>query len=121
MIDTNPVEVESEIRRLCELLEKATQLTARRARDAAVADAQYKRAWAQAVLDAKVGHPPDGKGPTVSEVEARAALQTDKEYVQKRSTEALLQSSIEAGRNIRAQLDALRSIAANMRFLLERA
>ena len=102
-------EVESEIRRLSELAEKVTTEIATRARASAVADGRYTAEHAKAFLAAE--------GP-VAEREAKAAVVTAEEYEDRKIAEALLLSAQEAGRNYRAQLDALRSINANHRALV---
>lgn len=99
--------VESEIYRICGLAEKVTTEIAERARDAAETDANYKKAHASAFLMAQ--------GKTVGDREAVSALETAHEYTLRRIAEARLLAAQEAGRNYRAQLDALRSINANMR------
>lgn len=101
------VNVESEISRLCELAEKVTTEIAKRAVAAAEADANYKRSHAAAWLMAQ--------GKTVGDREAQAAIETADEYMQRRIAEARLLASQEAGRNFRAQLDALRSLNSNLR------
>ncbi len=101
--------VESEIMRLSALAESVTHKLAVRAREAAEADSAYKAGHAKAFLLA------DG---SVAVREAEAAVLCEELYRQKRATEALLLSATEAGRNTRAQLDALRSIAANLRALV---
>lgn len=119
MID-NPHLVEQEILRLSEKLDTATQEMATRSRAFADADAAYQVAYAQAKLqvrDAERGLS-RGERSTVDEVEARAAIATQAEYRAKLHAEALLKTVQEAGRNRRAQLDALRSIAANVRHLI---
>lgn len=104
------VDIEAEIVRLSGLCEKVTHQLAVRARASAEADAAFKREHAKAFLLAE--------GKTVGDREAEAALMTDEQYTAKRIAEALLQSATEAGRNYRAQLDALRSINANQRALV---
>ena len=101
-----PVNVEREIVRLCELCELVVTQIAKRARTAAETDAEYKRLHARAVLEAEG---------TVAEREARAHLAAADEYLARRIAEAELLAAQEAGRNYRAQLDALRSINANVR------
>jgi ribosomal protein S18 acetylase RimI-like enzyme len=101
-----PVNVEREIIRLCECCERVITEIAKRARAAAEADAEYKKVHAQAILKSEG---------TVSEREAHAALATQDQYRDRRIAEALLLAAQEAGRNYRAQLDALRSINANVR------
>lgn len=103
------VEVESEIMRLSRLAEEVTQKLSQRARAAAEADATYKVAHAKALLLAD--------GPQYVR-DAEATVKTESEYRERRATEALLLAAQEAGRNYRAQLDALRSINANLRALV---
>lgn len=106
---TSQVHIESEILRLSELAEQVTQKLSQRARASAEADATYKVAHAKALLLAD--------GPQYVR-DAEATVKTENEYREKRSTEALLLAAQEAGRNYRAQLDALRSINANHRALV---
>lgn len=103
-----PAQVENEIMRISALCEKVTTEIATRARAAAEADVAFKMAHAKASLRAE--------GKTVSEREAEAALFCEDEYRNKRITEAVLLGAQEAGRNYRAQLEALRSINANLRY-----
>ena len=107
-----PAEVEREIMRLAGLAERVTSEMAKRARHAAETDADYKAAAAKAFLKAD--------GP-VAEREAVAQVECETLYRDRRIAEALLQSAVEAGRNYRAQLDALRSINANLRFEMANA
>lgn len=102
-------DVEDEIMRLAALCEKATHAVADRARAAAQADADYKIGHAKAFLQAD--------GP-VAEREAKALTWCEDEYRARRMTEAVLLAAQEAGRNYRSQLEALRSICANMRSLV---
>lgn len=101
------VDVEAEILRLSNLAERVTTALAKRAKRSAEADAAYRSAHARAVLAADGG--------TVSEREASAALATEEEYLDRKLAEAELDAAKEAGRNYRAQLDALRSINASIR------
>ena len=110
MTDPVPqVDIEAEILRLSARAEHITQEIAKRARAAAEADVTYKVAHAKALLLAE--------GPQYIR-DAEATGQTAVEYRERRGTEALLLSAQEAGRNVRAQLDALRSINANHRALV---
>lgn len=101
------VDIEAEIVRLSGLCEKVTHELAQRARMSAEADAAFKREYAKAYLRSEAK--------TAGARDAQAVLATDEQYTAKRIAEALLQSATEAGRNYRAQLDALRSINANIR------
>jgi ribosomal protein L10 len=102
-----PVDVERELLRLCKLLEAATYEFADMAKESAVADAEYKSANARARLQAK--------GLTVGEKEAEATIATEKEYMRRRVSESIADSQRELCRSLRSQLDAVRSIGANLR------
>jgi len=103
-------DVEREIMRLARLGEENLHVLAERAEFAAVADATYKREHAQAVLKADAD--------TVAERDAQAALVTADAYLARRIAEARLMACQEAGRAYRSQLDALRSINANLRAMV---
>ena len=103
------VHIESEILRLSALAEQVTQKLAERARAAAEADVTFKVAHGKALLLAD--------GPQYVR-DAEATVKTEREYREKRASEALLLAAQEAGRNYRAQLDSLRSINANHRQLV---
>lgn len=110
MTDPTPqVDIESEIVRLSARAEDVTQKLAVRSREAAEADVTYKVAHAKALLLAE--------GPQYVR-DAEATAKTEQQYREKRATEAMLLSAQEAGRNVRAQLEALRSINANHRALV---
>lgn len=100
------VDVEAEIIRLSGLAEKVTTALAKRAAECARKDAAYRSAHAHAILKSEG---------TVAERDARAALATEDEYLERKLAEASLDAAKEAGRNYRAQLDGLRSINANLR------
>jgi hypothetical protein len=102
-------DVESEIMRLSERCEQVTLQLAKRAIAAAEADAAFKVEYAKAYLVAEG---------TVPEREAHAAIATQGAYRDHRIAEARFKSAAEAGRNARTQLEALRSIAANLRALV---
>lgn len=103
------VDIEAELIRLSQRAEEITQKLAIRAREAAEADVAYKVAHAKAMLTT------DG---TQYVREAQATVDTEDLYRQKRATEASLMAAQEAGRNVRAQLDSLRSINVNHRQLV---
>lgn len=103
------VDVEADIRRLADLAEKVTHAMRARGETAARADVAYRNARAHAYL-AATG--------TVAEREAQADLACHEQYQDRRLAEAGVDAAKEAGRNYRAQLDALRTIAANQRALV---
>ena len=101
------VEIENEGQRLAHRLEEAKTALRDRAMEAARADAEYRKVHAQQVLLAEA--------PTVGEREARATIAASDVYLARRIAEAKQLSAQEACRNYRAQLDWLRSLAANVR------
>lgn len=103
------VEIEGEIMRLSGLCERVTHEIAKRAMAAATADAAYKRAHASAYLLAEG---------TVGVREATADLECADEFLERRTTEALLMSARSAGENYRSQLSALQTLASNIRALV---
>jgi hypothetical protein len=109
---TEPItqaEIEAEILRLSGMAEKVTHELRKRGEAAAEAEALYRREYAQAYL-ASEG--------TVGERDAQATLAVQDVYLERKRAEAILDAAKEAGRNYRAQLDALRSINANLRPLV---
>lgn len=103
------VQIESEILRLSSLLEGLTDEIADRAERAATADAAFKAMYASRFLmaDGAVGHR-----------EQQAQSECEDEYRERRIAEALLLAAQEQARNLRAQLSALQSLAANQRLLV---
>lgn len=116
MSDLDPMaqhEVEGEIRELSRRLSQVTEEVAEAAVEAAKTDTAYDLAKATALLTQT------GRGGTVPEKQARALLAVEAQFVQAKVAEAVAKSLYEAGRNIRAQLEALRSINANVRSHVE--
>lgn len=114
--DLNPMaqlEVEAEIRRLSNELTAQTEENAKAAEDAAAADVAYDLAHARALLGTEKVR--DGEKLLSAEREAIAILAVEGEYTDARMTEAIYRATRERGTNLRAQLDALRTIAANVR------
>lgn len=100
------VEVEDEIVRLSELLEVETHELAAASQEHAAAEADYRAAFARAFVAA------EGAMPMRQELARLACAHL---YRERRITEAKQLGLQEAGRNLRAQLDALRSINTNLR------
>jgi hypothetical protein len=116
MSDPNPMaqaEVEAEILRLSRDLSGATEEYAHLAEEAARADVAYDLAKARALLD--LPKVQDGEKVTVAEREARALIVVERQFTDARLSEAVFKAAQERGRNIRTQLEALRSINANVR------
>ncbi|MGD9797577.1 MAG: hypothetical protein AB7H43_15445 [Acidimicrobiia bacterium] len=108
-------DIEDELIRLSRLLDQATRKILQRALASAKADSLYKREFAKALLMV------DGGSVQVKEAKAITAPGVWELYDQRKIKEAVLQSAVEAARNLRAQLEAMRSINTNQRFFLERA
>lgn len=116
MSDLDPlsqIQVEDEIRRLSNELTKATSFNAQAAERAAQADVDYKLARARALIDLR------GKGGTVPEKEATVLASVATQFENAKLAEAIYEASKEKGRNLRTQLDALRTIAANIRAAID--
>jgi len=103
------VEIEREIMRLNDVLEKATHAVAKRVRERATAKVAYKVAHARAYLSA------EGTGPAR---EAVATVATEEQFTAFEMADAVTNAAIEAGRNTREQLQGLRSLNANHRALV---
>lgn len=103
------VEIEQEILRLSEVLERATEDFAELAQDAAQKESDYKRQWAGSYLSASGA---------VKERESWADLKTADELQAYKIAEALVKSRREMLSSVRTQLDSLRTLAANVRTLV---
>lgn len=106
-MDAHPANVEAEIRRLSDQAEPLVARLAKQARDAAEAEAAYRVGYARAMLASEMK--------TVSDREAQATIACEDLLLKRKIAEALADTTKEAGRMLRAQLDALRSINANAR------
>jgi hypothetical protein len=102
-------EVELEIRRLSRHLNEQTMAIGEAAKNAARSDVAYKRAYALAMIALR------GHGGTVPEKEAEVTSRTIGEMEARALDEAVYRSLQEKGRNLRTQLEALRTVAANIR------
>jgi hypothetical protein len=99
-------EVEAEIERLSNYLEDATETLFEMGRDLGYAEVEFKRAQAQAFLQAEG---------TVDARKAVVEIRTSALRFAYRSAEILYESQRERLRTVRTQLDALRSINVNVR------
>lgn len=121
MADTQIVglaEIESEIWRLVGKLEDVTKAVRQRGEAAAYADTTYDIAYSQAFLLAKEGKLAGQEARASDQAaKAHAVVVASKELTDRNISQALYESSREAARNIRSQLDALRSINTNTRAL----
>lgn len=93
-----------------ELMQRANAITidlADYSRRAAAAEHLYRLALARATLTAE--------GKTVAEREAAALLAVEEQHWTYKEATATLAATQEAGRMVRTQLDAMRTLAANVR------
>jgi hypothetical protein len=124
MSDLDPmaqVQVEEKILILSRQLTQVTEEVADALMEAAQADAAYDLAKAKALL---YGGPQTenaalrgetGRKGTVPEKQAAALIAVENLFIRAKTTEAVAKASLEAGRNLRANLDALRSLNTNIR------
>ena len=105
------LEVEQEIQRQVSELKILTVSLVQRSADASIADANYKVSYSKAYLTALSML----DKPTVAQCEHWATNECAELLFEKNRTAALLEAAKEKGRNVRATLDALRSICANLR------
>jgi hypothetical protein len=103
---TNMVNVEELIFKLMKRSSWVTKEVRRCAEAAAEAETAYRVAYAKAFLRAD--------GP-VAEREAKATEACETELSDRKMADALLLSAQEAGRNVREQLQAARTLCANLR------
>lgn len=108
-MDADPLsqlDIEEQIMGLVRAAQRVTMEVGERARAAAEADAAYKVKRAKEFLRAEG---------SVAVREAAADVACADEYQAKKLADGLLLSATEAGRNVRARLDAMRSLCANVR------
>ena len=100
------VEIESEIMRLMEMLEEETEAFEALATDSAKKEALMKANWAKEYLSAKG---------SIREREAWADYKLSDEAYSFKISEALVKAKREKLLSLRASLDALRTLNANVR------
>lgn len=100
------VEIEEEIMRLTDLLESETESFEKLAIDSAVKESNYKASWAKEYLGAKG---------SIKEREAWADYKLEDLAMQYKISEALVKSKREKLHSLRTSIDALRTLAANVR------
>ena len=100
------VEIEEEILRLTGMLEYETESFELLASDAAMKEAGYKSAWAKEYLSAKG---------SIREREAWADYKLEGEIFAWKVSEAMVKAKREKLSSLRTSIDALRTLAANVR------
>lgn len=104
-------QTEQSILQLCDEIEQQTYLYAEQSETAAIAEADYKVAKSRSYVILTERHPKM----TASEREMRADLNSAEQMRTWKLYEARRQATREALLSLRARLDALRSISANIR------
>lgn len=100
------VEIEQELVRLMDKLEKETEQFETLAMDCAKKEALYKSNWAKEYLSAKG---------SIKEREAWADYKMDQDNFDFKCAEALVKSKRESLLSIRTSMDAIRTLNANVR------
>jgi dGTP triphosphohydrolase len=100
------VEIEQELLRLMDKLETETEQFETLAMDCAKKEALYKSNWAKEYLSAKG---------SIKEREAWADYKMDQQNFEYKCAEALVKSKRESLLSIRASMDAIRTLNANVR------
>lgn len=100
------IEIEQELLRFMDLLESETEAFEVLAVDAAKKEASYKSNWAKEYLSAKG---------SIKEREAWADYKMDELNYEFKIAEALMKTKREALLSIRASMDAMRTLNANVR------
>lgn len=100
------VEIEEEIIRLTSLLEEETEAFEQLAQHGAEREAMYKSSWAKEYLAAKG---------SIKEREAWADYKLESLIYDHKIAEALVKSKREKLSSLRTSIDALRTLAANVR------
>lgn len=112
----SPSQIDAEILRLSDAMEKRTDLLATHAEEAADAEVEYRQAQAKANLRAAVmsGSGKDGRT-TVDERKSIVDSRCEAEMRRYKIAENLYDVDKEILRTMRSQIDALRTVAANIR------
>jgi hypothetical protein len=100
------IEIEEELMRLVEMLEEETEAFETIAEDCAKKEAYYKSSWAKEYLSAKG---------SIKEREAWADYKLADENFDYKIAEALVKSKREKLLSLRASIDAMRTLNANVR------
>lgn len=102
-----PAAAEARLERLLTNLENITESYSGLVVDAAIAEAEFRIAWADAIQSAK--------GKTVAEKEAAATLRCDKELMGRKVAEAKAEAARMGCYSLRSQIEGVRSILASSR------
>lgn len=105
-VPISQVEIEEEILRIMDLLEAETEAFETLAEDAAKKEARHKGAWAKEYLAAKG---------SIKERESWADYRLEEQSYEWKIADALVRAKREKLSALRTSLDALRTLAANVR------
>jgi hypothetical protein len=100
------IDIEKELVRLMDILERETEQFETLALDHAKKEALYKTNWAKEYLSAKG---------SIKEREAWADYKMDQQSFEYKCAEALVKSKREKLSSVRASMDAIRTLNANVR------
>jgi hypothetical protein len=103
------IEIEQEILRLTDLLEAETEAFEDLAEDSAKKEATYKSTWAKEYLSAKG---------SIKERESWADYKLADQCYEHKIAEALVKAKREKLNSLRTSIDALRTLAANVRAMV---
>lgn len=109
--DWSQLDIEHEILRLEGLLEDTTDEFATVAQQAAAAEAVYRVNYAKAFVRYRLG----GERSSEKTAEAQSTVECENELKRRRSLEAQQRGLEEKCRSLRASLDAVRTLSANVR------
>ena len=109
---TNPHQVAHEIARLTEVMEDTTHQYAVDIREAAHLNASFKGEWARAMLIVIAASPAKT---TVPEKDARCEVEVNEKRIIAEISESKAKVTKSALDSLRVQIDALRSLGANLR------
>tara|TARA_R110000744_G_scaffold85119_1_gene166406 strand:- start:44 stop:400 length:357 start_codon:yes stop_codon:yes gene_type:complete len=109
---TNPHQVAHEIARLTEVMEDTTHQYGLDIREAAQLSAVFKGEWARAMLIVIAASPPKT---TVAEKDAHCEVEVNEKRIIAEIAESKAKATKSALDSLRVQIDALRSLGANLR------
>lgn len=113
----NPAECQDRIEQLLERMEHALDTLKVAAKEAAEAEVAYKVHFSQARLEMRATAGREGRRVTADEVEDWARVDGHERFLAYKITENRLMTGREVLATLRAELEGLRSIAANTRAL----
>ena len=105
----DPLQIEAEIWRLTQELENETDQFKVRAKEAAIADSDNKKAYAISYIAREKG--------SVEDKKTWASYETSEEYYHSKLTDALMKASRVRISSISTQLDSLRTLASSARIM----